>query len=159
MILCCRCKRYLPRENFFERFLRKSKFECKECHRKYVNEYNHRHGVKTREEQRREQEEHRQKEEEKRLLENPYEEINKIIERLVKERGEYQIKENNHVCGHCNNNSVMGLNGKNFCWKHFLIEALSMGKPLRINTHPDSPELTRKLEILKELECLGVSLD
>ena len=65
LILCSHCKRYLPRESFFEWQLRKGKYDCKECHRKYVNEYNHRHGMKSKEEQRREHEE-------KELLENPF---------------------------------------------------------------------------------------
>jgi hypothetical protein len=157
LILCFRCKRYLPKENFSERFLRDSKFECKECHRTYVNQYNRKHGVKSREEQRKEREENRQKELEKRLLENPYEEINLAIERLVNERGEYKQKEDN-VCGYCDQSSYLGFNGKNYCRKHWFIEALSMGKRLPITIHPDSPEVARKLWLLEELSKLGVNI-
>lgn len=157
LILCSRCKRYLPRESFFEWLLRKHKYECKECHRKAVNEFNHRHGVKTREEQGKEQEQNRQKELEKRLLEDPFEEINEMVERVVKKREEYKIKEG-HVCGYCDSQSTVGMNGKNYCWKHWLIESLSMGKPLAKNSHSNSPEFVRKTRILKELEGLGVQI-
>lgn len=156
-VLCSRCQRYLPKESFFERLLRNHKYECKECHRKYVNEYNHKHGVKSREEQRREQEEHRQKEEEKRLLENPFEELNLAIKKLLKERGEYQQKEDD-VCGYCDTQSNADFNRKKYCRKHLLIELLSMGKPLSMNTCSNSPELARKLGILKELEDMGVKI-
>jgi hypothetical protein len=152
LILCYGCKKYLPRENFFERFLRKSKFECKECHRKYVNEYNHRHGVKSREEQRKEREEKIQKE----FLSNPSEEINLTIKRLIKERGTYQDRGEN-ICGFCDRPYYVNFNGKNYCKKDFLIECLAMGKPLSRNLHCE--ESFRKLGILSDLEKLGVNID
>lgn len=152
MILCYRCKRYFPRENFFERFLRNSKFECKECHRKYVNEYNHRRGAKSREEQRKEREEKQEKE----FLSEPYLEINETIKRLIKERGTYQDR-GDDVCGFCDEPYYVSFNGKNYCRKDFLIECLAMGKPLSRNLHCE--ESARKLGILEELGELGVNID
>lgn len=103
---------------------------------------------------------------EKAFLSDPYEQINKTIERLVKERGEYKQKENevsgelsSPLCGYCGSYASVGFNGKDYCWKHFLIEVLSMGKPLPLNTPSNSTELARKLGILEELEELGVNID
>jgi hypothetical protein len=153
LILCSACKRYLPRESFFEHLLRKRQFECKECHRKYINDYNHRHGVKSREEWKKEQEENRQE-----FLLEPYQEINQTIERLLKERGEYQQKEDN-LCGYCDLQATVGLNGKEYCRKHFLIHCLTLGKPLTKTSNLSSEEPQRKIKILEELEKLGVNID
>jgi ATPase subunit of ABC transporter with duplicated ATPase domains len=159
LILCCRCKRYLPREAFFESHLKRNQFDCKECHRKYVNEYNHKRGVKTWEERKKEQEENRQKEfPSDPYQQQPYQQINSTIERLLKARGEYQQKED-HVCGYCDLQATVGLNGKKYCRKHFLIHCLTLGKSLTNTCNLSSEEPQRKIKILEELEKLGVNLD
>jgi hypothetical protein len=152
LILCSACKRYLPRDNFSESGLRRGKFDCKICYRQYQNEWNHKHGVKSWEERKKEREETRQKE----FLSDPYQEINKTIQRLIKERGTYQDRGEN-VCGFCDRPYYVTFNGKRYCQKDFLIECLAMGKPLSRNLHCE--ESVRKLGILSDLEELGVNID
>jgi hypothetical protein len=154
LILCSACQRYLPKESFFENHLKKNQFDCKECHRKYVNDYNHKHGVKSWEERKKEREQNKHKD----FLSEPYQEINQTIERLIKKRGEYQQKED-HVCGYCDLQATVGLNGKEYCRKHFLIHCLTLGKPLTQTCNLSSEEPQRKIKILEELEKLGVNID
>jgi hypothetical protein len=152
LVLCSSCKRYLPRESFFEWQLRKGKYDCKECHRKYANEYNHRHGVKSREEQIREREENRQKEL------DPFEEINFAVEKVTKDIGEYQEKEG-HVCGYCDKESYVISNERKLCKIHFLIVDCLLGcKPLGKTIKFESYEFQRRLRILQNLEKLGVEI-
>lgn len=142
LILCSYCKKYLPKESFFDWSLRKNEYCCKDCRRKYANERNYKHGVKSREEIRREREQKEQKE----LLENPFEEINLTIAKVVKNLGEYKEKKG-YVCGYCDRDGYVIANGKNLCEKHFLIvECLSDCKPL---------SKTVKFEVMSSREDLG----
>lgn len=155
LVFCSKCKRYLTRDNFYEANLAKSDYTCKECHRKYAVEYRMRKGLN--QGLRRTKEEIEKETVEKKFLTEPYEEINTMVEKILRELGEYRDK-GERVCGYCDLQAIVGLNGKEYCRKHFLIYCLALGKPLGKNSNLGSSELQRKLKILEELEKLGVNI-
>jgi hypothetical protein len=155
LVFCSYCKKYLPRESFFDWSLRKNEYCCKECRRKVQNEWHRKHGKKSKEEIRKEIEQR----EEKELLENPFEQINRTVKKLTQNLGEYQEKEDNHICGYCNEQRYVNANGKNLCEKHFLIVECLLGcKPLGYFSTIKKGECQRRVRILERLEELGVEI-
>lgn len=155
LILCVKCKRNLPRESFPEYNLNKSYYCCRECLKKETREYHVKIG-KYKGTRRTHEEIEKEKQEE--LLKNPYEEMNLAIERLIKNLGEYEQKEN-HICGFCSRQGYVIANGKELCEIHFLIvECLAWCKPLGNRSNADKGEFQRRVRILERLEELGMKI-